>query len=89
MLNPKYEIDQYGRQVLRKRSRDFYKYVHDNPGITLRQITRHFDMNERNLRRVMMKLINNRIIKSRLKNNKRDKTHYYYITRARVNLIGL
>ncbi len=86
MLNPKYEIDQFDRFVLRKRSRDFYIYLKKNPGATLRQITRHFDMNERNLRRVMMKLINNGLIRPRLKRG--DKAHYYYITKTKVNLIN-
>ena len=89
MLNPKYEIDQFDRYVLRKRSRDFYLYIKKNPGATLRQITRHFDMNERNLRRVMKKLLTNRLIKTKLKSSKRDKAHYYYVTRSRVNIIGI
>jgi len=86
MLNPKYEIDQFDRYVLRRNSRKFYHYIKKNPGSTLRKITRHFNINERNLRRVMIKLLNNGLIRARLKMG--DKAHYYYITKARVNLIG-
>lgn len=87
MLHPKYEIDQFDRKVLRGRSKDFYLFVRKHRGCTLRQIIKHFDMNERNLRRLQMKLLKNGLIKPRLIKGK--STHYYYVTKTRVNLIGV